>query len=359
MKKLYAFIISAALSLLLFQSPLYAAESVDGYLSQVQIQQVEDSGKALVVDKGGSRVSLWDMENSTINWSHTMETIVQADVLNSNKFIILNRNNHKLEKKVLNQHGEMLGNSNYPIRLSEQTAAVQWLIPYNQIPERIMTLEDNVFKVYQSPWNKPVIQSDLTSYLKETGEYISEISYSKYPYVALKVTLDEIGASTHNKLVIVNLYKKSAITIDNFNTSFNIKMTNATTIVHTFHNNGPHGANVNWPDLSKPQPVLQIYSSATGRLIHDVKQQFSDDENGGWVTSLSGDMMLLKNGNTNAWSLYRTNGEQIIKSKTAPDALSYDLAGYQASSSSVFLLVQKANFTDGTFHKVVFKSIEE
>ncbi|PZD95854.1 hypothetical protein DNH61_10410 [Paenibacillus sambharensis] len=360
MKKLFALFLLAALSLLL-QQPLYAdaADSVDGYRPQVPIQQVNDSGQALVVDRDRSRVSLWDMESSTADWSRSVESIVQTDVLNPDKFIILSRSGNSLEKRVLNQHGETIGSSSYPIRLSEQTSAVRWLMPYNQVPERIMTLEDKVFKVYQAPWDKPVIQSDFTSYLKDPGEYISEISYSKYPYVALKVSLDEIGASTHNKLVIVNLYKKSAVTIDHFDTSFSIKTTNTTTIVHTSHDNGPHAANVDWPDLSKPQAVLQVYSSATGRLIHDVKQQFTDHDGGGWETSLSGDVMLLKNKDTSVWSLYRTNGMEIAKAVPAPYAASYELAGYQANAQSVFLLVQKPESTTSIYQRVVIESAVE
>ncbi|NEZ45444.1 hypothetical protein [Paenibacillus alvei] len=331
------FVLVFVMSVTLFNDSAYGQNAHASVEQAIQVQQVYElpHNKILIYSKtnqGQDIIAVYELPNAKAVWTKSFDRLIEAQV-HSGKIVILFEQHKQVYKNVFDPQGKLINRVSYPFKAGNADT-IKWLMPYNQVAERIAIMKDHVLRVYEAPWIKPVIYADLNKFVPDGGT-IEEWGFLQYPYLALQMNIDGI-MSSKQVLKIVNMYSQNSLSIEDFAAPVKLSMTNQVLKITTYHDNGPHPANALWPDYSKPQVIYAAYDLKTGTLVKKLTQMFKEAEVSGWETISRGNYLFVRDKYDNKWSLYKTDGTVIVKDQQGYDKATFLL--YQADSKKIYFL---------------------
>lgn len=254
-------------------------------------------------------------------------------VFKPNKIIVLTQTKlNKIQKHVFNENGVETSSFEYALTVPKDVK-VKWVAPNNGVNERLIVQQRNLFTLYQASSKTPLVKFD-DKFVDPNYEYVNvdDWDYENYPYLVIKYSGQRIMAEDYF-VRIVNLYTKKINTINNFNTDYDFMINDQNKLVISTYWDYPqvYPANAPHPVPTDKQTFLSLYKLNSGEKVVDYSSLFNEvaNQTSGWDTQVVEDCVFVQDLENNLWSLYQSNGTEIVLNQTGLNSRSKFL-GYNA-----------------------------
>ncbi|SEO74868.1 hypothetical protein SAMN04487895_11143 [Paenibacillus sophorae] len=343
MKRL-AYWCSIIIAAVLFSNSAYADESLPPRIETTDILSAGDHA-AVLVDRTAGKVLLADLQgNKFTSLSDDASPVLDVEVAKQPEKIVLLKktNRNTISKTVFSYQGAVLSKSVIPLSLKDGDK-IKWVAPAGKANERIMVQRLDAFNLYQYPWKKPSVSYDA-KVVDNNWEYVSVLDwdFKGYPYLAIKYMATGIMNQVYFAKT-VNLYTKKETLFKDFNTDFNIEISEKNALL--FSSNvydsvyQPFPPNVLRPKSTEIQPYYQIINVDKGIKSKVLEGIFADKgDHSGWQTELINNQLFVGDLAKHTWSLYSANGAAIVTNQAWPGNSDSKFAGYSAALRTSYFL---------------------